>query len=362
VGIRTALQLVQGTGALDASSAPDDPRRRPTPMFPNSQGADLTAIVVAGDLFDIENQPVTRREAMSVPAVARARGIICTQLARFPLAAEKSGTDLPVEEQPAWLYRTNGGVAPQLRTLWTLDDMMFTGYAVWLVTRGAKRQVTFAERVPPSHWRFDDEWNLRILPPYVDEERQARADEVIIFTSPMDGLLDIAGRTIRAARNLEDSWAARVADPIPHTVIRQTEDIELADDPDDPDSEEISEAQELVNNYVMARRQRTGAVTFVPYGYAVEEFGTVSPDLFIQGRNAVKLDIANFTGLRASLLDASPSSASLTYTSTETGREELVDDVAGWALALTARLSMDDVVPAGTSIRFDPHERPAVED
>lgn len=320
--------------------------------------------IVLGDLFGVENQPVTRAEAVTVPAITNARWLICTPLARHPLRAYRGET--LAADQPAWLYRTNGTQAPQMRILWTLDDLLFTGYAVWSVTRGQRGQITDAERLPPDWWDFDEAWRIVLKVPGHDE-RLARADEVILFTSPMDPLLDAAARTIRAARNIEDAWAARVKDPVPTTLIRQTEDIELEEG-----SEEEDEAQALVDEYVKARRKTTGAVVFVPYGYTVEPYGTVTPELFIQGRNAVVLDVARFTALPPTVLGASPTNASLTYTTQEGGRTEFVDySLAGWAMAIEARLSMDDVVPQGMSVKFDlewlttfptPSTGPTVED
>jgi hypothetical protein len=372
VGIRSTLRLVQGATALQAAETPESRRVQRGVILPGSEGTDrLSTVLVAGDLFDVKNAPVTRAEAMTVPAIARARNLLCFQLARLPLVAFRGEEALPTADQPTFLYRTNGAVAPQMRTLWTLDDMLFSGYGLWLVDRGARAKIGDGTRVPPACWEFTDDWQIKLKGPYGNTDgtdRIADADEVLLFPSPMDPLLEVAARTIRAARNLEDSWAARVRDPIPHTFIKQVEDIDLEDD-DQPEVDaegnevpHVSEAQTLVDNYVKARRQPTGAVSFVPYGYDVQTAGDVTPDLFVEGRNAVKLDIANFVGLRASLLDASPAAASLTYTNQETGRTELNEDIAGWALGLTARLSMDDVVPNGVSVRFAPPERPAVED
>jgi len=308
--------------------------------------------IVWSDVFgDPATAPVSRGEAVSVPAVANARWLITVPLAQHPL---KSYTqDLVDADQPAWLYRTNGLLSPQFRMLWTLDDLLFYGFSLWGVARGAKNQITDAWRIPYDDWQFTPDYQVSDLAGNV-----YGADEVILFTSPMDPLLDCAARTIRAARNIEVAWAARVKDPIPHTLIKQTEDVELDEEiGHDEDGEAYTvadEVQDLLDTYVKARQRDTGSVSFVPLGYDVEAFGEAEPQLYIEGRNAVALDVARFTALPPALLAASQTQASLTYSTQEGQRSQLADySLIGWAMAIEARLSMDDCVPAGHSVKFD---------
>lgn len=322
--------------------------RRQRPTAPWST-AGLESIVIA-DVFGTSASPVTRAEAMKVPAIANARWLIATPLSRQPLLAYRR--DAPLKTQPAWLYRTAAySPAPQLRILWTLDDLLFSGYSLWTVERDDAGRILEAERVALQDWDFDEQWRVCVLGIPVP------ADQVILFTSPMDPLLDCADETIRAARNLEAAWAARVADPIPLMEIKQTEDIDL-DDPqegdDDYDPAYVGEVQDILNKYVAARRRTTSAVVFTPFGYELNELGKSTPELFVEGRNAIAIDVARFTGLPASLLSASPISASLTYSTSEAGRSDYQDySLSTWAMAIESRLSMDDVTPAGTSIKFD---------
>lgn len=304
-----------------------------------SQG--LSPIVI-GDVFGTENLPVDRAEAMRVPAVANARWLICTPLAKHPL---KSYTgEAEDAAQPGWLYRTNGPVAPQMRMLWTLDDLLFGGYCLWGTARNAKGQITEAWRVPWESWEFDEDYRVLV------NGAPMSAEQVILFVSPMDPLLECAARTIRAAGNIEQAWAARVKDPIPHTVIEQTEDIELDDTKDEDDKDEVDR---IMEGYINARRSANASISFVPYGFKLTEFGTIEPQLYIEGRNAVALDIARFTALPAGLLNASQTQASLTYETKDGDRSTLADySLAPWAMAIESRLSQDDCVPAGHSVRF----------
>lgn len=336
MGIRSTLRLISGSQSLAPQAAQSVRRVRPTAPWSHN----ALEQIVAADVFGTEAAPVTRAEAMRVPPISNGRWLICTPLARHPLKAYR-GEDV-VAEQPAWLQRTSGPTPPQMRMLWTLDDLIFTGYSLWAVERGAAGQIVDAERLPLDAWDFNENWEIEV------DGQSVNPLDVILFTSPQDPLLEAAQVTIRAAGNIEESWAARVRDPIPVMKIRQTEETDLDED------EENDEVQAILDAYVKARRSRTGSVVFAPYGYDLEPMGETTPDLFIEGRNAVAIDVARYLALPASLLSASPVSASLTYSTQETGRSDFQDySLVGWAMAIESRLSMDDVVPAGQSVKFD---------
>lgn len=290
---------------------------------------------------------INRDQAMQVPAVAAARWLITTALARQPLTAWH--TDQRIST-PRWLVSTSGADIPQFRLIWTLDDLLFYGYSLWLVDRwpgGAVRTVAY---LPFSLWEWEAEpatgdplgtivaREAPSAPP-----RRLDQSEFILFQSPMDPLLTIGRNTVIAALEMERAWRERVANPIPQTVLKLTEDAEVSPE----------ELDDLVESWREAR-SKNQAVSGVPYGIDVQALGEVKPELFVEGRNAVTLDVARLTGLPASLLSASQVAASLTYSSREGSRNELFDlSLQPWALAIESRLSMDDLVEPGISIKFD---------
>jgi hypothetical protein len=66
-----------------------------------------------------------------VPAVARARGVVCTTIARIDLGAYRGDTRLDTAAEPSWLHATDGPLSPFHRMLWTLDDLYFYGWSCW---------------------------------------------------------------------------------------------------------------------------------------------------------------------------------------------------------------------------------------
>lgn len=322
-----------------------------TPIRSPWSGTTLSKVVWS-DVFGAEARVVSRAEAMRVPAIAKGRALICGTLARQPLAKFKGGDRVPAD---AWMYRTSTAQSPRQRMLWTLDDLIFNGTSLWATQRGAGGRILDAIRVPPEWWEITPDLTVLV------NGGEVSTDDVLVLEGPQEGLLEIGADTIRAARAMDKAWRDRVEQPIPLTHLSGTDaNTEL----------EQTEVDSLVAKWEAARR--AGGTAYTPYGVSVDFPGTVAADLFINGRNALRLDVANFLALPGTLLDGSTATASLTYSTHEGSRNELVDySLAYWATPLEARLSQDDVVPAGNRTAFDleylstptqPAQGPASED
>lgn len=295
--------------------------------------------LVWSDVFGGEAQVMTRAEALSLPAVNKATAIMKSLIADKPLRAYKGDELAPV--QPTFLYRTDGDVSPWLRMAGTIDDLIFYGWSLWAVERGAAGQITAAVHVPFDRWQFDTDGRVLVTsgggkPQPVD------ARSVILIPGPNDGLLTHASRSLRGAAAIEGAWVERARNPIPQVNLHLTEEAGI----------ELAEAQQLVKDWDLARQ--TGATAFTPHNVDAIAMGQLSPDLFTEGRNNSRLDVANFFNLPAALLDGSVSTASLTYSTQEGDRNEVYDYcLPYWVGAIEGRLSQDDVVPAGQRVRFD---------
>lgn len=312
-----------------------DVRRALPPASPWSTGS-LQSIVWS-DIFGADNVPVTRAQCMAIPAVVRARHLIAGTFMRQPLKAYRGADELPTAQQPAWMYRTNGDVSPQHRMLWTYDDLIFDGWSLWAKELGRGGAILDAWRVPAEWWHFDTDGTI-----YVNDE-QVTEDSTILFPGPFEGLIEAGAHTIRAAHNLERAWAKRVRQPIPATELHQTTDDELRDD----------EIKDLVEEWG-AMLDAGGGVAYTPSSIQLNTHGEAKTDLFIEGRNAVTLDIARMLNVPATALDASMATASLQYVTAVDGRTALHDQTfAFWATPVEARLSLDDVVPRGQRAGFD---------
>jgi hypothetical protein len=310
-------------------------------IYPSSPWAEgQLAPIVYSDIYGAAVLPTGRTEAMTVPALNKARNLLVTSIARLPLVALDSTGPLPAEQQPTWLYRTDGWLSPYQRMVWTLDDLLFSGHCLWDVTRGSARQILNAERIPLEEWRIDNGGAIIV------NDEAVNASSVLYFQAHTEGLLEVAGRTIRAAASIEESVARRAASPVPVMEIHHT-------DPDTP--VDGDEARGMVAGYNKARRDPEGATVFTPAHIELRDHGAnADAGAMIEARNAVRLDVANLTNVPAALLDGSVAVASLTYVTTEGKKSEFIElSLTPWIEDIQARLSMDDVVPRGQRVRFD---------
>ncbi|PTT22618.1 hypothetical protein DBR36_01540 [Microbacterium sp. HMWF026] len=297
--------------------------------------------VVFSDIFGQDVDVVDRSVAMKVAPIKRARSIIVGALADLPLVAVRDSK--PADRQPAWLTSTRTVESVQHRMAWTIDDLLFSGWSLWAVNRSEDTgTILDAVRVAPSRWKFDPETPLGIR---VDDTPVTDERSVILFRGFDEGILATGADVIRGARAMDKSWVGRATNPIPAMVLHEVSDGGTRVTPE--------AAQEYVNQWSKARKSPDGAVGFLPSSLQMETYGTVNADLYVEGRNALRIDVANMTNLPASLLDGSAATASLTYQTAQGNFSQLNEYLDYWASPIEARLSMDDVTPHGQVIRFD---------
>lgn len=303
---------------------------------------------VYSDIFGTDVLPVTRKEAMSVPAYAKARNTIVGLLAQRPLRQlDQSGV---IKDQPTWLYRTDSDVPPWHRMACILDDHIWYGHSLLVVERGAGKQIIDAMRVPMDRWRVSPDGVIELRVGTTEEFTAADEDRVIYIPGPFEGLLNIAAENIRGAKALEAAWVDRASNPIATTVLHVQDDEMTQDELDD-----------WLTEWRRLRKQRGGAVGSLPPNINMETYGDVNVELFTEGRNFARLDAAAFTNLTGVALDASLSESSLTYTTTEGKVVELHERLPFWTAPIEGRLSMDDVCPRGHRIRFDFSDDPTAQ-
>lgn len=305
-------------------------------------------------LFDItETECITRDQAMSVPGVFRARAILLTLIADKPLNAWRGGVQLDVAAQPRFLHRTPGMLGPWQRMACTVDDLIFYGMSLWGTQRGAavvdddgtsRRPILNAVHIPYHRWQINE---LTHVIEVENEDGQfvpADESEVLLIPGASEGFLAYATRTAAGAVALEKGWVDRALFPQALTELHLTDDTQL-------DDEEVVATRD---SYAEARRERGGSVTVTPNNIDVIDHGGADAAMFTEGRNGARLDIAAFFNLPGAILDATTAQASLTYVTQEGTRTSVYDlSLPYWIRPIEARLSQDDVVPRGQSVRFD---------
>lgn len=332
-----------GTGngqAVAAASGISAPLR---PTSPWAGESNVSALVYR-DIYGSNMDTVTRDTAMQVSPIKKGRAVIVSFCADLPLSLGKfdGHTFSPATTQPRWLNNTNTVQTPWHRMALTLDDLIFSGWSLWMVQRSSAvgTPILDAMRLPLDRWTFDDHSPTGVS---IDGQHVTDSRSVILFAGPDEGLLATGADTVRAWRALARTRVAKARNPIPMTVLQETEKNSVTQD----------EAEQYVTAWANKRAQEDGMVGFLPAKLKMDTHGDTKPELFDTAFNALRLDAGNLLNLPASLLDGSTSTASLTYVTQEGQRSTLVDLLEYWLAPIEARLSMPDVTPQGSVVRFD---------
>lgn len=303
---------------------------------PLSSG-DILAPVFAGLDMPSLDGAVTRDMAMAVPALARARTLICSTIAGVPLVSVDSKDD-DDGRTPDYIATTTGDVSPYHRMLWTIDDLFFHGWSLWAVERDNHGLVIDAARVPFEMWSLDQEGNVLV------DGQPARADDVCLIPGISEGILTTGRSSIAQAHQLLRA-AARAADnPSAQVELHQTNDAPMTEE----------EVDRLIARWARARAGENGGVAYTSNGVEVKEHGASSEHLLIEGRNAAAVDIARHANLPATMVDATLSGSSLSYQNTAARMSELVTfGLSPLMNAVAARLSQNDMTAPNIRLRFD---------
>lgn len=295
--------------------------------------------IVYNDIFGkAGRRSVSRKEAVQIPALSRARLLITSTIPRLPLKATYVETGEPAVV-PYWLNHSEGTVTPFHRMLWTVDDLFFYGWSLWSLERDpVSGDITSAARVPYDRWGFDDNGNIKV------DDKPVWDDDVMLIPGVSEGILTYGAATLAEAIHLANAVQKAAETPSAHTELHQTNDAPMTED----------EVRALINSWAAARRGENGGVAFTSAGIEVREHGAPSEHLLINARNAVSVDVARHAGIPASMVDAYLSGSSISYANTSARMAELITfGLSPLMNSVTARLSQDDITPHGVAIEYD---------
>ena len=305
-----------------------------SPFSPGGAAAGLESVVWA-DVYGLDKLPITRAEAMKVPAVARARGLIVATVASCDL--EFRTGDGPTDP-PLWAVRTDGPQSPYHRMLATADDLLFYGWSAWAVDRNTRGEVIRAAHLRRDVWSVDDKGR------FVVNDTVVRDDSIVLFEGVHEGVLTFGQSSIGHARALARAAETAAENPAAYLELHQISGTPLTD----------AQIDRLIDRWAAARKGKHGGVAYTNASVEVREHGTFSEHLLIQGRNAAAIDVARVMGVPSTTIDASLQGSSLSYTNTASRMAELIAfGVAPLMSAIVARLGMDDMSPRGTAVDFD---------
>lgn len=282
---------------------------------------------------------VSRPQAMTVPAVVRARNLIAGVIGTLPFYAfREPGGDRVDHALLAQPERLSGYVRSVTITR-TVEDLIFDGASLWLVvTRTSAGFPEAVQRIEFGQWSQDtDTGVIRVKGREIPD-----SSDVVLFTSPCDPLLVSGAAAIRALITLERTASLYLDSPEPTSYFTP------ADGLDDPaDDEDI---ERLLSDWQAARKAR--AVAYVPAAVRLNAVDRMTAEemQLIDARQFAVAEIARLTGIDPTWLGLNTTTR--TYSNITDERRSFVDfTLAPYLRAVEERLSLGDCTPRGQRVK-----------
>jgi hypothetical protein len=297
-----------------------------------------------------------RNQAVSVPTINRANSLFKSVIGSMPLrmynevwdATEESMTKVYLEPR-SWLRRPDPTVSYQFLMSWTLDDLFFFGRAFWYITsRTADGYPATFTRLPAGSITTTDQsgpvWFAPSTQVYFQGGEIDPAN-LVQFLSPEQGLVYSAPGAIETALKLEAARNRNASSSIPAGILRQTENSEPLS---------ASELSDLAAQFNLARASNQTAALNQYLTYT-ETNATPDKMLLIEASQYQSLEMSRLANVPPYLVGVATGAYS--YQSSQQARADLyLFGVKLYADAIAGALSMDNVLPRGTSVCFDAHE------
>lgn len=322
--------------------------------------ANTATLSTAGALTVTNNAAANRDRAMRIPTISRARDLLAGVVASSRIehyATAWNGEELAEVELPPepWMMRPDPRTTLVHSLSWTLDALFHHGKSAWYVTSrrtGDGYPASFTVLDPALLLIQADSWANGVpVGEYsitYNGQPLARRD-VIMFWSPVQGLLETGARAILIAERL-DQMALRFATaPQGYGYLKQTGGEPLTAD----------EMQELAEGWAQARDLSAVA--------ALSEFvdfreSSMDPSRLqgVESRQHQATELARVANVSAFLVSA-PTGSGMTYQNAQQAQEQLALDARPYIEVIEQTLSNDEVTPRGTVVRLRRQSAQAVD-
>ena len=249
--------------------------------------APVNSIDALGAPYFTYGQSATRAEAMGVPTIARARGIICSTVASLPLETKVKETN---ETVPS--FRVINQPDPRITGAefwaWIAEDLLFrpAAYARVLSRYADTGRIQSMERIAPERVEVMTNGLGTEIDAYRVDGYSIAPEDLVVFGNMQEGLLNRAGRTVRAAHALEKAAYDFALNPIPQIVL-SSNGVQLPKD----------RVASLINAF---KNKSSKAVTFLNADIKMDTIGYDPKNLQMnEARNYLALELCRAIGLPA---------------------------------------------------------------
>jgi HK97 family phage portal protein len=292
-------------------------------------------------LYNAIQLRVSRKDAMSVPSVARARNLICGTVAGIPLEYYNKRTG-EVIAAPRWINQLAKNQPSFITICWIVDSLLFYGVSYLRVTE------RYAEDGRPAAFEWianarvtftTDLEGIMVTQYYVDAAPIAMND-IVTIQGFDEGVLERAGQTINSAIQLNKSASIASATPMASGILKNTG----ADLPANEVSGLLAAWKRSRNNNSTA--YLTSTLEFQPTQFSPKEM------MMVEGIQNLSTEIARAMNVPAYYL-SSDQNTTMTYANvTEERKQFFALSIEPYIQAIQTRLSMDDISTANHEVRF----------
>lgn len=280
---------------------------------------------------------ITRADCLKVPALSQGMATLLSIGSMLPLVAD------PSDQADSFLAELDPDYAPGYTVARTLDDLIVYGLSWWKITsRTSTGFPRTCRRYDPTRVMVDSTEGAL----YLDGEKvpAAQLQDWKRFDGLLEGLLTRGAEAITTALANVRQTRVYATNPKPSMVLTDEDGAE----PLEPD-----EARNYITAYSQTMREH--GIGYLA-GFKINDYGWNATDIqLVPARQMDAVEMARLLAMPSDYVNAPAQGSSLHYANIAEVRRDLIDvgGLAQYLGPIEQRLSMPDMTPRGTTVKFD---------
>ncbi len=311
------------------------------PLIVEAQAAPQVMGENLPSLYNSLTLRVSRKDAMSVPSVARARNLICGTVASIPLEYYNKRTG-EVIAAPRWINQLSKNQPSFVTINWIVDSLLFYGNAYLRVTEryAEDGRPSAFEWIANSRVTFTTDLEGIMITQYYVDANPIDMNDIVTIQGLDEGVLERAGKTIQSAIDINRAASISAATPMSSGILKNTG----ADLPP-------AEVSGLLSAWKRSRQNNSTAYLTSTLEFQSTQFSPKDM-MYNEAIQNLSTEIARAMNVPAYYLSADQNTT-MTYANvTEERKQFYALSIEPYIQAIQTRLSMDDISTAGHEVRF----------
>jgi len=311
------------------------------PLIVEAQAAPQVMGENLPSLYNSLTLRVSRKDAMSVPSVARARNLICGTVASIPLEYYNKRTG-EVIAPPRWINQLSKNQPSFVTINWIVDSLLFYGNAYLRVTEryAEDGRPSAFEWIANSRVTFTTDLEGIMITQYYVDANPIDMNDIVTIQGLDEGVLERAGKTIQSAIDINRAASISAATPMSSGILKNTG----ADLPP-------AEVSGLLAAWKRSRQNNSTAYLTSTLEFQSTQFSPKDM-MYNEAIQNLSTEIARAMNVPAYYLSADQNTT-MTYANvTEERKQFYALSIEPYIQAIQTRLSMDDISTAGHEVRF----------